>query len=493
MAAVAVFGFSFTAHAMSGEHSGASLLYTYYDTRAQADGGLGLTDNYITVTNTSPNWVQAHVRVRTGAQSVELLDFDILLSPQDVFAFDLFFTGETVFSSCDTQTLINSGFTPNFDRDGDTVNECYIIGSSTFPNMLSHIQLCEGVDAATALLETQKGYIEIIGEGVIIPNSNNTLAGDNLKANCDVLADGLSANDVAIAGRTLLNSTTSLSLSDPTVCLPLLRPMNNELIGRQYYGTVTGGIIQRLAQNNAEIMDALDGIILHMEDYLTEQARCAAVPGCYAYVAAQILPFTNGAQDINYCFYENTQLVAGDVINKFGAAATYGPTLVDIFTSPRPGTTVTTAAILTALSTNMSFGYNTIDGLPTFFLAKLFADSHYFALEAPLYDVTSSFAFIFPFQHYIAEVNEISIPEMYDMEENPPAVLDPGKFISPGLPSAISPDTLEEAGLFTLTDPEFGEGWIRFSITAVNGTDNCQEVIVDDCREPHRCFTLPVQ
>ncbi len=116
LVAVVALCISLPAFAMSGETAGTSLLFTYYDVRSAAAGGLGLTDNYFTVTNTATDrWVQAHVRVRTGSASIELLDFDILMSPADVFTFDLYEdNGAMVFASCDTKTLVNSGFYPEF-------------------------------------------------------------------------------------------------------------------------------------------------------------------------------------------------------------------------------------------------------------------------------------------------------------------------------------------------------------------------------------------
>jgi len=42
---------------------------------------------YVSIENTSANWVAAHVRLRCGRYSIEILDFPILLSPYDVFWF----------------------------------------------------------------------------------------------------------------------------------------------------------------------------------------------------------------------------------------------------------------------------------------------------------------------------------------------------------------------------------------------------------------------
>jgi hypothetical protein len=46
-------------------------------------------ENYFTISNSSNDWVQSHLRFRGSAWSAELLDFDIILSPGDVFVFRL--------------------------------------------------------------------------------------------------------------------------------------------------------------------------------------------------------------------------------------------------------------------------------------------------------------------------------------------------------------------------------------------------------------------
>ena len=127
---------------VSQDKPGQALVFGYYDTRTEADGGAGLTDNYFTVTNTIDEFTQAHVRVRTGDCSVELLDFDVMLTPYDVFGFDIYQVGgNIVFASCDTHTLQQSGFTLNYDASLplDGINDCYIVSSDAtsvfyFPN-----------------------------------------------------------------------------------------------------------------------------------------------------------------------------------------------------------------------------------------------------------------------------------------------------------------------------------------------------------------------
>jgi hypothetical protein len=137
-----------------------SLLFSYYDVRTQADGGVGLSDNYFTVINTTSDWVQGHVRVRTGECSVELLDFDVVLSPEDVFSFDLIASGDdTLFASCDSNTLVASGF------DVDS-NGCIILTPNY--SLLMECGSCvdgSSMDKADAQEASKYGYVEFIGEG----------------------------------------------------------------------------------------------------------------------------------------------------------------------------------------------------------------------------------------------------------------------------------------------------------------------------------------
>jgi hypothetical protein len=467
---VAVCAFSASAHAVTGEMGGSSLLYTFYDIRSQADGGLGLTDNYFTVTNTSTDsWVQAHVRVRTGAKSIELLDFDVLLSPTDVFAFDVYQdAGATVFASCDTKTLTDSGFTPNFDRNADGTNDCFVLDSTTFPAMLSLITTCENKTAEQALVDTRKGYVEIIGEGTIRAVTGN-------KALCLDL-DG-TADDVAVSGKLLdhtLNSQRLCNTSNgPGLCAAACGPVFNQLIGRVYYATVsTGQVVTRFDQLNAEVLQFVQPqMIFHKESYTAELTDQDCVGGdleaCYAYAAAGTTATIEGADDMNFCLYTDTVGGVG-VTNKFGAGATFGPTLADVV-GARDGSLGTTAVLLNTFSENFSSGYiTTSGGVPIPILGgKTFADSHYFSVPAPnVFDISTRFAFIFPLQHFINEKNVIQPVAIYDMEENTTTItID--KFISPGLPTITTPG--EEAALFSLAAP-FAEGWIRFTTSATNET-----------------------
>jgi len=67
---------------MEFQHGGKGdvVLFPYYN------GSEGW-ENYYTITNDSPLWIQGHLRFRGAAWCAELRDFDIILSPGDVFVF----------------------------------------------------------------------------------------------------------------------------------------------------------------------------------------------------------------------------------------------------------------------------------------------------------------------------------------------------------------------------------------------------------------------
>jgi len=486
IAVMMVFGLAGRSYAQEQTDGGpaSAMIFTYYDVRSVAEGGLGLTDNYFTIINTSGYWVQSHVRIRTGDCSVELLDFDILQSPKDNFVFDIYPDGGITFASCDTNTLEDSGFNLNFDADGDGDNDCFILSSDTFPAMLSLITTCGNcatggtITTAEAAELVKKGYVEVIEEGSIHPKtSDETLC--------------YTPDAVSIPGKTLR------ALYD-TECSADIYASHAELQGRQYYvevdTSVSPVIVKRLAQTNAAVVDGTTadigvcthGLILHEDNYAAELAsdQCNGGDGtetrCYAYAAPETPDgagaTADGANDMNWCFYADE--IGGDkVINKFGAAATFGPTLVDIVSYhmgnlPRDGSLAQTAGLLAGLSGLSSFNMNMATQTMIDLWTKQYVDSHYFYAPSPgHYDMTTAFAFVFPVKHFTGEKETIQAVEIYDNMENT-TTIEIGKFISPGLPT---PETFaEEAELFKLTPP-FNEGWIRFEVSATNSTTGCDE------------------
>jgi hypothetical protein len=452
------------------EALGSSLVFQYYDIRTTAQGGPGLSDNYFTVVNADDvEYVNAHVRVRTGQCSVELLDFDLLLSPHDVFAFDLYqtATGSTQFASCDTDTLVASGF--NVDSNG-----CYVLDSTTFPDMLSLIEICgncpdgSGVplSAADALAATRWGYVEVIGEAELLPATPGTSVNHCLES------------QLAVGDYTLWKWFTE-DISGSTCCDYRdagCSPVDEQLFGRVYYARFDAQRnLVRLATSNAISLDDIvcggdagghtcswmivhrpcyqdtspgcgpdDGELDNTNDFVADDAR-------YAYAAASTAGDPAGANDMNYCFYKD-KIAGSTVTNRVGAAATFGPTLADLADyyigyAPRDGYAGTTENIVRDVE-----DYFDKDG----------AVSHYFYIPG---QGQTRYVFTFPFQHFLGESVTITKEARFNNEEETCAI-PTGKFISPGLPVAGLPRgevtilETQESG-----DPcSFLEGWLAFDL-----------------------------
>jgi hypothetical protein len=477
---------------------GDAIVFSYYDIRTEAQGGPGLSDNYFTVVNNNqlfgpailkpvsrnaaqgPDhvWAQAHVRVRTGQCSVELLDFDILLSPNDVFTFDLYqdVDGDTVFASCDTKTLIASQF--NVDSNG-----CFILDTGTFPGQLSLIQECgqcpDGtpITAQAALEATRWGYVEVIKEvGLMIPEEPDP--------NC--------TEEKLESGET--NAWQWIWVDncyEPT-------PTFSDLFGKVYYARFdTERNLSRLATANATALLDLCGsgendeisecfnFVLHRPCYSDNSPGCTAGDGelenlnetadsvngynaRFAYdEALRSSDFgpNNGAGDMNYCFYKNTLLSTGDVQNRVGAGATFGPTLADlddISWAPRNGDNFVTESIISCLNYRLS---------------KRSAYSHYFYVPE---QGQTRYAFTFPLQHFVNQTIEITKTARFDTEEDT-CEIPTGKFISPGLPELGEPRG--EVTIIETQEPNdsctFNEGWMAFNLEITDiGPDG--EAMCDD-------------
>ena len=515
LAAIIVCGFLINVSlAAAPDVAASALLFGYYDVKGSEQcsgdfetnpncGGLGLTDNYFAVTNNSTNWVQAHLRIRTGEKSIELLDFDFLLSPKDVFVFDLlpsFLGGNGIaFVSCDTKTLQNSGFTTIPVGNA----QCVIMDANdpNFGNLVSLILKCEADDDFdSALTETMTGYVEVIGEGVILQ------AHDESDHCASFEADESDFADRVIPGRTIFDMATGLECQGGSSCtceesdfanmIPVLK-------GEVYYATAEGGTITRFASQNADgidrmlpewnptgkFTDTLPGpfydlkrMIFHADDPVAEAIRCETEHdnGCFTYgdpttvhPVADINGAGRAAKDLNDCFYTPTLVVNSvttGVFNKFGAAATFGPTLADLSVR-RKGWITQTAGILNHEEFRYASAFWADDmGIagdgPLF---KEFAESHIFNVPAPAFDIDlfTEFSFTFPFQHFIAESDFLKVTT-FDLDENtltPPS----SKFISPGLPTTKSP--ANEAALFDVIW-QFFEGYAVWTPTATNKTAN---------------------
>ncbi len=143
----------------TGETPGDVVIYPYYDV------SYATSLNYFYLVNTTKFYVQAHIRFRTAECSIEVLDFDVILTPYDVFTFWVLpqvtdadgITGPG-FYSADAHTLAVSGLIPAkyFDSNG------YVTIAFNTRRLLDlHI----AADDAADMLP--KGYVEVIAEGLI--------------------------------------------------------------------------------------------------------------------------------------------------------------------------------------------------------------------------------------------------------------------------------------------------------------------------------------
>ena len=425
------------------EQLGNIVLFGYYDVRSTTEGGPGLSDNYFSVVNTSDSFVNVHVRVRTGKCSVELLDFDAILTPHDVFAFDISPSASgAVFASCDTDTLIASGF------NGDIVNGCVSYPANT--SLISSCGACPTGAALTpeeAVSATKWGYVEVIGE----LQFNSTRASTEKTCTAQMVEDG----DYYLYK--WLTTDDCCSLSGVTCDV-----VDNVLFGRVYQARFNASVtLVELSTENGLSMDSpIDKIINHRRCYDTApELGCSSADSelrnitgdGYAYDVASDAPL--GAQDINQCFFKNVVGPIGStkaVENRIGAAATFGPTLADIDLGPGRSSDWEDTA-LTVAQLNNGF-------------AKQTAVSHYFRLPGI---GETKYIFTFPLQHFINQTIGISRTLRYDTAET----LCKGsskKFISPGIPA---PEFL--AGEVTIlgtqlsTDPCTDvQGWVEWTMAA---------------------------
>lgn len=120
---------------------------------------------YVSIENTSSKWVAAHVRLRSGRFSIEVIDFPILLSPYDVFWFQF----ESVASgvpgepsaiklwSMDTDTIEKSGLEELIGATYD--GEIWTMQlAGTILNQFDELS-----DEYKKMLELTQGYIEVFG------------------------------------------------------------------------------------------------------------------------------------------------------------------------------------------------------------------------------------------------------------------------------------------------------------------------------------------
>jgi hypothetical protein len=145
----------------------------------------GVLENYYAIYNNSNLWVQGHIRFRGAAWSGELLDMDIILSPNDVFVFhltDMDADGHwELDQSLDPNNFMYTGHSnttcsanvPDNTGSATTLDECHDFSDVLFPTLATGSNTLDPTlypNINDTIVADQKayGYIEFIGEAVLV-------------------------------------------------------------------------------------------------------------------------------------------------------------------------------------------------------------------------------------------------------------------------------------------------------------------------------------
>ncbi len=156
--------------------------------------GPGLYENYFTINNSSAEWIQGHLRFRGAAWSAELLDFDIILSPGDVFVFRLAdVDGDGMWEvdgRLDPRNFQYTGMVfPCTAPDNSVISPCVNPSNMLEPDATGITNARNaGIADITQQIEIQRrwGYIEFIGEATLQGMNRNIM---------EVLMSGNPGND----------------------------------------------------------------------------------------------------------------------------------------------------------------------------------------------------------------------------------------------------------------------------------------------------------
>jgi hypothetical protein len=314
----------------------------------------GVIENYYTIYNDSMNWVQGHIRFRSAAWTAELLDFDLVLSPGDVQVIrvaDVDGDGNwEVDATVDPAGFQYVGLWP-FESEGPacsseapeatgsnvTVNGCMDFSTSLLPVLMNNAELTaypnvaalqnaygqvgagatqpRAVEARTVDPRTAYGYIEFIGEAVLV-GCNDTLLPDSGEF-CDTVgpnnlpgADGVS--DFADGDAYYVNAWT---WANPDGSGYDLEGVGNYLSGR-YYITLSG--VGGMSGNALMIRNFRTDANPHrVDNYLPDSEVIWHIDNPSAFDAEYVYRYPDGVP------------VVGELEEGVSFNNTWGPTLAD--------------------------------------------------------------------------------------------------------------------------------------------------------------------
>jgi hypothetical protein len=313
--------------------------------------------NYVTITNESNSWIQAHVRLRTAAHSVEGRDFPLIMSPGDMVIFEVSRIGYDdkawrINYSMDMHNFqyvrINSSPTKSLADLSDIRNEFMRLKPEPLVDAAGR-QIYAGWTETEIEHNNRYGYIEVIGEAVFGWTDINGEHFDDKALNKSALLDPSYQGYVGPTNTVQYITKGGNTYYEPPITNPVrgynvLGDVPNVLTGRMYimegrYGTgmaynavaltdfrtntpPSAGVYHRVDNYYNVVRGAIDyGVIV-----TTENGALNDYPGN----SASIIGTT--AADRNYTYvwsdYSNVN-VYKQYEAMISANNTWGPTLAD--------------------------------------------------------------------------------------------------------------------------------------------------------------------
>ena len=269
------------------EGHGQALIYPYYSVRSAAGNAF---NTLISVVNQSAQRTAVRVRLREGRNGQEVLAFNLLLAPNDVW------TGAVVPDPA-------TGGARLITADASCTSPAFAAGAAALPSLPLSSAAYSGANADTygeGIDRTREGYVEILSMAAI--GANPTCAAYAADPN---LTLSVEAAGGALAGTaTLINVMSGLDFTVPAVALanlttqPFYRPVSdpypdfnaNEVErfaqvsvgGKTYYApTPTGAeaVSVALLRNTLENEVALDANTLSATDWIVTMPTKRFFPG----------------------------------------------------------------------------------------------------------------------------------------------------------------------------------------------------------------------
>lgn len=171
---------------------GSVLIYPYFTTRADGGGtSTAYYDNYVSIVNTTASTKAVKVRILEGKRSAEVLDFNLILSPRDVWTGAIVRTADGAgMISVDRSCVVPNALfaTAAADLTASSLNH--------FKNFVYASTPADG--GGTTLDRTREGYLEIFEMGDVT-NVTATAAAKHNSAGIPANCAYFEANDSTLA------------------------------------------------------------------------------------------------------------------------------------------------------------------------------------------------------------------------------------------------------------------------------------------------------